>query len=223
MKYLFICLLSLLTATAFIYVEHQEKYVPAVILKGVASGLFVLVGYLSSKLNPSSMANIIVLGLFLGCIADVLLNLRFVVGKKGQLVFLIGILVFLSGHIAYLSAILPHIKNKVLVFVIAAVSTAAIMVWSFQKITAKPAFKIFGIVYIGAIVALNVAGCYYLIAQPSLFATIFELGALLFLISDIVLILNTFGSETKFSLRITNLSLYYLGQILIALSIQLIR
>ncbi len=223
MKYLFICLLSLLTAMTFIYVERQEKYVPAVILKGAASALFVLVGYLSSKLNPSSIANVMVLGLFLGCIADVLLGLRYVFVEKGQLVFLVGILVFLSGHIAYLMALLPHIKNKVLIFVIAAVLTAAIMAWIFQKITAKPVFKIFGIVYIGAIVTLNVAGCYYLITQPSSFAAVFELGALLFLISDIVLILNTFGSETKFSLRITNLSLYYLGQILIALSIQLIR
>ena len=37
--------------------------------------------------------------------------------------------------------------------------------------------------------------------------------------SSIVLILNTFGPESKFSLRVTNLSLYYVGQLLIALSL----
>ena len=48
---------------------------------------------------------------------------------------------------------------------------------------------------------------------------IFFAGAMLFLISDIVLILNTFGPESRFSLRITNLTLYYIGQILIAVSL----
>ena len=54
------------------------------------------------------------------------------------------------------------------------------------------------------------------------FTKLFALGAVLFLISDIVLILNTFGKESKFSLRIVNLSLYYIGQLLIALSLQLL-
>ena len=223
MKYLPICLLSLAVAGVFIYVEHQEKYVPAVILKGTASGLFVLVGYLSGKMNPSDMASMLVTGLLLGCVADILLNLRFVFASKGQLVFLVGILVFLGGHVAYLATILPHLSNKIFVFMIAAVMTGLLMYWIFQRITAKMAFKIFGVVYIGAIVALNVAGRYYLVTNPSAFSAVFEAGALLFLVSDIVLILNTFGSESRFSLRITNLSLYYLGQILIALSIQLIR
>ena len=35
-----------------------------------------------------------------------------------------------------------------------------------------------------------------------------------------MLILNTFGSETKQSLRVTNISLYYIGQLLIALSLR---
>ncbi len=56
----------------------------------------------------------------------------------------------------------------------------------------------------------------------SAFTKLFSAGAFLFLISDIVLILNTFGKESKFSLRITNLSLYYIGQLMIALSLQLL-
>jgi len=66
---------------------------------------------------------------------------------------------------------------------------------------------------------MNCVAISNLITAPSTFTAIFALGAALFLISDIVLILNTFGPESKFSLRITNLSLYYLGQLLIALSL----
>ena len=47
-----------------------------------------------------------------------------------------------------------------------------------------------------------------------------EVGALLFLVSDVVLILNTFGAESRRSLRITNIALYYVGQLLIALSLR---
>ena len=93
------------------------------------------------------------------------------------------------------------------------------MKWIFTKITAEKAFKIFGVFYIGAIVLMNCVAISNLITVPSAFTALFAAGAALFLISDIVLILNTFGPESKFSLRITNLSLYYLGQLLIALSL----
>ena len=96
------------------------------------------------------------------------------------------------------------------------------MTWIFRQITAKKAFKIFGIFYIGAIVLLNCVTVSNLLTSPSAFTGIFAAGALLFLISDIVLILNTFGSESRFALRVTNLGLYYIGQILIALSLRFI-
>ena len=223
MKYIWLCLLSFIVAAVFIYCEHEEKYVPAVILKGTASLLFVITGFLSGKMNPSGISSTIIIGLLLGCIADVLLNLRFVFPRKGQMIFLVGIVVFLSGHIAYLAALLPLIKSRIMVLVISIILTALLMIWIFKRITAKMAFKIFGVVYIGAIMAMNCVACANLIQTPSAFSAVYMAGAFLFLISDIVLILNTFGSKTRFSMRITNLSLYYVGQILIALSLQLVK
>ena len=93
------------------------------------------------------------------------------------------------------------------------------MVWIFKQITAKKAFKIFGVVYIGAIMLLNVVAIGNLITAPSVFTRLFAGGAVLFLISDVVLILNTFGEKTRQSLRYTNIALYYAGQLLIALSL----
>ena len=78
-------------------------------------------------------------------------------------------------------------------------------------------------VYIGAIVLLNCVAIGNLIVSPSAFTAVFSAGAILFLLSDIVLILNTFGKETKQSLRVTNISLYYAGQILIALSLMFLK
>ena len=212
-----LCILCLCLAALFIWQEKKEKYVPAVILKGLASLCFVIVGLMAG--GTDHMAKLIVIGLVLGCIADVLLNLRWVFAEKGQLVFLVGILVFLSGHIVYLAAVLRLSANRLIPIAVGIVLTAILMKWIFTRITAKKAFKIFGVFYIGAIVILNCVAIGNLITTPGVFTGLFAAGALLFLISDIVLILNTFGSETKFSLRITNLSLYYIGQLLIALSL----
>ena len=212
--------LCLLLAALFLYQESREKYVPAVALKGLASACFVVLGFICSPgVHP---AGLVITGLILGCAADVLLNLRWVFKEKGQLIFLVGILVFLSGHILYLAAVLPMSANPLGCIVLGVVLTAALMVWIFRQITAKKAFKIFGVFYIGAIMLLNCVAAGNLIVAPSAFTGLFAAGSLFFLVSDIVLILNTFGSETRQSLRITNISLYYIGQLLIALSLRFI-
>lgn len=211
----------LVIAALFIRQEHEKKYRAAVVLKGLASLCFVVFGVLGgAAAQDAGLARLTVAGLILGCVADVLLNLRFVLEKIGQKIFLVGILIFLSGHVLYLAAILPRCPRP-LVFVFAgAVLTAGVMMWIFKKITAKKTFKIFGVFYIGAIVILNCVAFGNLISAPGAWTGIFFAGALLFFVSDVVLILNTFGPQSRFSLRVTNLSLYYVGQLLIALSLQ---
>lgn len=220
MKTLFI-ILCLIIMSVFIYYEKKEKFVIAVVLKGLASLMFVLLGYECSKvIGNTEFHKLVKIGLILGLIADILLNLRFVFKAKGKIVFLVGILVFLSGHILYLCALIPTVNNVILPLVIGIVLTAIIIKWIFTQIEAAKAFKIFGIFYIGAIVIMNCFAFANLLQDPSNTRyIIFTIGAVSFLISDIVLILNTFGKTTKFSLRITNLSLYYIGQLLIAYSL----
>ena len=223
MKYLIFCCTCLLIMCVFIWFEKKKWYVPAVINKGLASLQFVLLGALGSKLcSDANFAKLVVIGLILGCIADVLLNLRFVFEKAGRLIFLVGILVFLSGHVMYLIALIPKCSHTAVCVCAGIVLTAVTMVWLFKHITAQKAFKIFGVFYIGAIMIMTCVAVGILISAPAPWIYFFSAGAVLFLISDIVLILNTFGSETKFSLRVVNLSFYYVGQILIALSLQML-
>ncbi len=212
--------LCLLIMSVFIYFEKKEKYTLAVVLKGLASLMFVLLGFwCADRGGNTSFARTVKVGLILGLVADVLLNLRFVFKEKGKIVFLVGILVFLSGHIAYLCALVPTVNNVVVPAAIGVVLTAVIIKWIFTQIEAAKAFKIFGIFYIGAIVIMNCFAIANLLSDPANTRyMIFVIGAILFLISDIVLILNTFGKTSRFSLRVTNLSLYYVGQLLIAMS-----
>ncbi len=223
MQHLLWAALCLAVAALFIWQEHEKKYESAVVLKGLASLCFVVFGILgSAAARDAGIARLTVVGLVLGCAADVLLNLRFVLEKIGQKIFLVGILVFLSGHVLYLAAILPRCAQPLVCVLVGVALTALVMKWIFTKITAKKAFKIFGVFYIGAIVILNCVALGNLIAAPGAWAGIFFAGALLFFVSDVVLILNTFGSESRFSLRVINLSLYYVGQLLIALSLQFV-
>ena len=224
MKYLSIALLSLVLASCFMYVEYKKQYGKAVLLKALASLSFILFGILSSaQCSDPVFARRIIIGLILGGIADILLNLRFVFPNRGKKIFLVGILVFLSGHVLYLAALIPTSTSLILWLGIGVVLTILVLIWIFSKITVAMAFKIFGILYIGAIMLMNSVAAGILFSAPSSHSVVFFIGALLFLISDIVLILNTFGPKQQQKLRVTNLSLYYIGQLLIGLSLQFLR
>ncbi|MBR2123071.1 MAG: hypothetical protein IJ930_09160 [Lachnospiraceae bacterium] len=209
--------LCLCFLAACLYNEKQKKHVRATVFKGLASLSFVTLGLLCSP--GGKTASLVTAGLILGMIADILLNLRFVFKEKAQSVFLAGILVFLSGHILYLAAVFPLIRHRLTAVIAGAAVTAVLIGWLFGRITAKKSFRIFGIIYIGAIMILNVTALFNIIEHPAAFSMIFAAGTFLFLISDVVLILNTFGPQTRFGLRVTNTVLYYVGQLLIALSL----
>ncbi len=205
----------------FIVVEHREKYVPAVILKGSAAVLFCVIGTvaMTTVAVNQSFAKLVVCGLCFGALGDILLNLRFVFPKIGQKIFLAGVAAFLTGHILYLCAIVPLSVNLVPCLIVGVLFAAALLTWIFRTLTVKLAFKIFGVLYIGAIVLMTAVAIGNVITVPGTAAWMHAIGAVLFTLSDIVLIFNTFGSRQKFSMRITNLSLYYLGQLLIASSL----
>ncbi|HPF44123.1 MAG TPA: lysoplasmalogenase [Syntrophomonadaceae bacterium] len=225
MRYLLLCIIGFAIQIVFILVENKKKYLPAVILKGSAALIFIIIGVLSMQLASNhSFARLVVIGLLLGGIGDVLLNLRFVFEKSGQKIFLLGIAAFLSGHIMYLAALIM-LSNNLLVSLICGVIAAVLLLrWIFSKIgEVQKAFKMFGYVYIGAIVLMTAVAIGNFISQPgSTSALLYVIGAVFFTASDVIMIFNTFGGTQKFSMRAANLSLYYLGQLLIAISLQFI-
>ena len=216
------CLIGCILQGIFIAVEHKKKYVAAVVLKGSASLMFCLFGFIGFLMHycnecDNTLPLCVFIGLLFGALGDILLNLRFVFEKIGQKIFLGGIAAFLTGHILYLAALIPF-SESLLVCIIAGVIVAAIILTViFKSFEVKLSFKIFGIVYIGAVVLMTsiaIGNC--ITGGFELWRLLYAIGAVLFTASDVVLIFNTFGPETKFSLRITNLSLYYLGQLFIA-------
>ncbi len=218
-----LCAECLALMVIFVMEERRGRFALSVFLKGTASLCFVILGFLAKRFcSDASLAGYVMTGLILGAIADVLLNLRFVFVKTGSVFFLGGTAVFLAGHIFYLAALLPRSPNPWLWLAVGAIFTVLVMFWIFVRITAKPAFKVFGVFYIGAVMMMACVAFGNLLAMPGAHTAVFAAGAVSFLVSDIVLILNTFGKESKFYLRMTNLTLYYLGQLAIAISLSLI-
>ena len=205
----------------FIKAEHDERYLAAVILKGLASLMFVLIGYNAYLITNNAFNGQFLIGLIFGMIGDILLNLRHVFPKQGQKIFLVGILAFLIGHIMYLVALIPQARYSWIWYciLIGALAAAALLAYIFKTMEVKKAFKIFGVFYLGAVFIMTAIAIGIALFVPSRRSIIYAIGAVLFTVSDVVLIFNTFSGVTKLSLRITNLTLYYLGQILIACSL----
>lgn len=213
-------ILCLILMAAFIVAEYREKWVAGVALKGAASLCFVILGILGSRgAADARFAGFVVAGLAVGAVADVLLNLRYVYKKWDKLIFAAGTLVFLVGHVLYSVAVWPRAAIPWLFVIIGVVATLFIMRWIFSKIDAPGALKAIGVFYVGIVVVLNFLALSALFNNLGAQSLVFLLGTALFLLSDIILILNTFGGNPQFKRRMLNLTLYYIGQILIAQSL----
>lgn len=221
-KIVLLCVVGLLVDIWFIKTEYAGKMVNATVLKGAASLFFVLLGFVCYAANTASFGKLIVIGLVLGLVGDVLLNLRNVFeGRKSMLVFALGILAFLSGHFLYIAAL---IRLKADIVAWAAVLTVIISVLAIpplmRRITAPSmGLKIFGYVYLVVVIAMFSCAAMLLVKLgASALTVLFAVGALLFMVSDFIMIYYSFGKKIK-PLRAINLLSYYAGQLLIAITI----
>lgn len=215
-----LCIAGMAIQANFIIIEHKKKYVPAVILKGSASVVFVLIGALGyAACLDNSFGKMVFIGLILGAVGDVLLNLRFVFEKIGQKIFLAGIAAFLAGHILYLFALVPRCETPYGCALFGIVLAAIILKNIFSTMEVKKAFVAFGVVYVSAVLIMTCMAFGALATEINTTNILYSIGAVCFAVSDIVLIYNTFGAEQTYGKRIANLSLYYIGQLLIATSL----
>ena len=172
-------------------------------------------------LSPGTdTANSILAGLITGAAADVVIELKKVFVKHAQIPFLIGCFLFFAGHIMYLAAVFPMSSHKIVCIAAAVILTPILMTWVFSRITVNKLLKVVGMVYVGAVMLLNCIAISNLAGSPSAFTGVFAAGALLFLASDILLVLNTFGDEYSQKIKNTYIGFYYAAQVLIALSLQ---
>jgi len=206
----------------FISTEYAGKMGKATVLKGLASLVFVLMGaYCYSKLQ-THFGKLILIGLALGMVGDVFLNLRnLFTGGKSAKVFAVGILAFLSGHFLYIAALIGRSSDIVLIALIMTVVITFGAIPPLMKRINAPSkgLKIFGYVYLVIVIAMfSCSAALWIKTGTTALNVIFAAGGLLFMVSDFIMIYYSFGKKIK-PLRAINLLSYYVGQLLIALTI----
>lgn len=218
--YLPIIVAGLLLEAVFIVMEYRKKAVAAVVLKAFASLLFVALGLVCMRQTGNrTFGLLVVLGLIFGAMGDVCLNLRAVLPAIKDKVFAAGIAVFLIGHLFYVAALMTRDARAALWGIPAAAVLAAIIIpMTLKRIDVPGKLKAFGIVYLVVVIVMFGCAAALCISYPNdTCSLLFAIGALLFMVSDIVLVFHLFGKRKHVALRGINLSLYYVGQLLIAL------
>lgn len=220
-----IMLLGVFIDVVFIVAEAKKKMKLSVVLKGLASLMFVIIGLILYAVHPTAPGKLILFGLIFGMFGDIFLQLRNVVPQnKSNLVFAVGILFFLIGHgfyIAMMAGMNPSLDVTAICFGV----TFALFVPFIMKRVTPPSqgLKYFGYVYLAIVIAMFSFALGVLVNNPgSTHGLLFVLGAALFMVSDFIMIYNSFGPKPTQTLRTTNLLTYYFGQLLIAFCIGLL-
>lgn len=209
----------------FLILEKKQKMVATLYLKGLASITFVVLGAISFiQTGNLFFATFILVGLIFDALADVVFNLRFAFKKIEQLSFLSGTLLFFIGHIFYLVALVPQINHSWL-YLLIGLALAALVQLSFVFLLqdVSKAYRIYGVVYIAMVSTMTAMAIGNLVTSlRTVGAILFAVGAVFFLISDILLIFNTFRRKKIYPVRVISFVTYYTGQLLIATSLFII-
>lgn len=222
---LLLVLSGLILQSLFIKSEFDEKMKAAVVLKGTASLMFVLLGIYLMPSRITMYGDFILKGLIFGMFGDILLNLRYLVPKqKATSVFGLGVLSFIVGHVFYIFALIDLGGNNILLWALLITIIISILVILLMKKHfpfEKKYIRVFSYIYIIVVVAMFSSAIALMIVKGySIKYTSFLVGAFLFLVSDIFTVYYSFIEETRLQ-KALNLYTYYLAQILIALTLAL--
>lgn len=223
----------------FIYSKIKKYDLQAFFLKGLSSYMFILI-YAYGFFNYIRKQNLIGenifievknlrililigVGLVLGLIGDLFLEIQYFHPIKKTLQISYGMLVFLLGHIFYIAAL--AIKIGFVYWSLLIGGFMVIVVYLGSKIM-KFEFKSLSLMtYLYTFVIFTMVGMSVFQAVELGFnaqSTLFMIGAILFGVSDLVLAPIYFQNRTDNLFVVTNLATYYFGQALIALSIMFI-
>ena len=205
---------------AFIKVEKKGDMKLALVLKTIAAFTFVLVGLINLVICENKQHGLIIVsGLTCCACGDFLLNYQFL-KKEPKPWFVAGAFANLFGHIFFISSLFP-IDSGVMksTLIVSGVVALFLVTWIQFSVKATIDLRIFGGVYLSALVFITVETFISYLAFPNnLGSLIMSIGAALFTYSDVLLIIDAYGNKKEW-MRAGDLVTYYLGQLFIAASI----
>lgn len=220
-----IIFMGAIALTLFLISRDRRGSVQALLIKTLASFLFISVAFTSFLVNPNpgiaTFAMLIMMGLVCGLIGDIVLDLKIMYRESSSLYQHGGMLAFLVGHLFYLAALLlffsfnwvPLVIALVLAVIISLVSKY-LLKFNFAEHTVDSYAYSFFLSY------MMTQACYAAITRGFTASTVLlAAGAILFLLSDLVLVMTYYDNRDSRPYISVNHILYYAAQYTIALSI----
>ncbi len=198
------------------YLIFQKNPIKYLIAKIILSALYLALAFFIN--NPGSQPSLIQLGLGCCFIGDVILGYYHIHNRK--IIFLMGLGAFFVAHIVfglYLNRMVA-INGFVILSVFVTIGTILLIkrikLIDYQRMDL--AIIGYGIA-ISIMASLAIFNHLELMSQSSL---LLMLGAILFFVSDLFIIFKYFYQKKYLSVKIVNLSTYYLAVLLISLSLR---
>lgn len=216
--YIFLFIIMLISLAALITTSLLKMGAIVLVLKIFTSILFVLIGVTSYRANPKNKKYFLFmfLGLLFSLFGDTFLG----IDSNGGIIFYIGVLSFALGHVMYTTGLCQCTKYKLrdfIVFLLIAIPIVLIVTlgnFDFQGM-------ILVICAYGLIISFMVSKAISLTRiyennEKAVIMTI--IGAVMFLISDLLLLILFFYRVKYDILQQANWLIYYIGQGVLALS-----
>lgn len=214
---------AMLISLAFLtYFNLKVTYGMMILFKTVTSILFLCIAY-AAKMEAKNKTKtlyfkLMFLGLFFSLLGDVCMV---IVGDSKGILFVLGVASFAFAHISYLIAFFQFEKISRLNIV----WSSAIFLVLFCLLNFSPCLDFQGLKALLMVYALLISlmvgksfSLWKYRREHSYFVYLTIGGAVLFLISDSILLFNLFGPSSLWYLLAVNNVLYYIGQALFGLS-----
>lgn len=231
MMYYIVLAVGVVVSFLFCYQRRLGFSLQNLLFKSVSSLCFLLTAVFALIYNPSAFTygSLIIMGGALGLVGDILLDLKGIYKEHENIYLRGGFIFFLVGHIFYTGSIVYSVKMKWYLVLISAVVSIIVGVVTVALANVMKvhygAYRRIVAIYVAFLVMTTI------ISVISVIVTGFQkgyilmaVGAVLFLLSDLVLSNTFFGrGKDKPHHFFINHFLYYAGQYLIAASVMFMQ
>lgn len=203
----------------YIICKAQKRNIIGLFAKTLAAFCFITIGYMAYNASKTTFNLYILTGLVLDGLGDLFLALRNIFAKN--LTFLMGSISFLAGHIMFIKALYLLENYYIIQCVICAVISGALLFYLFDKVCHfNKIFTIVGIAYLIIILMMVYFSAGVYLTASTVKHLVFTIGAILFVASDIILIIYNFSKKEKWMHPVYSV-LYFVAQILISYSLHI--
>lgn len=202
----------------FICYDNKHHDRKSIVLKSLASLMFVLLALSLYK----DKALLIVIALVFNMIGDIILIFRNKYPNIKDKLFIAGIVSFFIAHISILLYLIKlNITTVKFAFILSLIFYIILFSIFNRTLKVSGIIRVVGIIYTYVIMFTTSMAIINLAGLPTFSNLALLIGIVLFVISDIILIIFKFNKSDKNIMQIICRSIYYLSQLILALYVGL--